>query len=146
MELGEKSKLLNNFKEEIKANNILLKKTKKELRDSQRMLFLNSFGMDDEIYPRHSWYDNKFSPDQQIRREKWAKEYDKNYLRWWNLYWKNRAMHIAYSLTKGKRPEQIENNYYPGKWEKIIHMSNNFINLQSLIDKFVSELTYAPIV
>lgn len=122
------------FKESLKKKAKNLKDIKIGLKEAQRTLFFNSFDREGKHHGFvHRWNENLFTPEQ-LRRHKLADEAYTRCLRsYWAAYKDYRARHIAYSLFRGRTPEQIESNYYEGKWE-------TYYDLQGMIDKHLEQL------
>ena len=132
----------NEFKESLKAKGKALREIKIGHKEAQRVLFFNSFDMHG-VHRGFVWsgYKNDFTPEQ-WRRHKLAED---AYVRCLNscsaATFDYRARHIAYSLFRGKTPEQIENNYYDGKWNKVyIVRDKKIVTLQQDIDSHLEKL------
>lgn len=122
----------NEFKESLKKKAQNLREIKIGLKEKQRTLFFNSF---DREGNHHGWIgsyqEDLFTPEQLRRYELAQKDYGKCVRSYWAAYHDYRARHIAISLFRGRTPEQIENNWYDGKWD---------YDLQKDIDKHLKQL------
>jgi hypothetical protein len=133
------------FKESLKRKAQNLKEIKIGLKEKQRTLFFNSFDMEGEHHGYVGYYNKHKFTAEQLRRYKLAHEdYVKCLRSHSKAYPDYRARHIAYSLFRGRTPEQIESNYYDGKWSEynVEYDSKNkmWITLQTLIDKHLKQL------
>lgn len=126
---------LKDFKESLKKKAKNLRDIKIGLKESQRTLFFNSFDMKGE---HHGWIwsgmRHLFTDEQWRRYELAQKAYDRCIKSYYDAYRDYRSRHIAYSLFRGKTPEQIENNYWEGKWSTYPH------KLQEDIDRHLKQL------
>jgi hypothetical protein len=131
------------FKESLKRKAQNLKDIKIGLKEKQRTLHFNSY---DREGNHHGWIwsgnEHLFTPEQ-LRRHKLAvQDYEKCLNSHKAAYPDYRARHIAYSLFRGRTPEQIENNYYPGKWDFVVYDRNKkkHFSFQEMIDKHLRQL------
>ena len=112
------------MKKSLKKKAIALREIKIGHKEAQRVLWFNSFGTDgrhisEYINESRTWNDvlKNFTPELMRRLNNAEEAYDKCCFSISRATQDYRARHIAYSLFRGKTPEQIENNYYEGKWD-----------------------------
>ncbi len=136
----------NEMKESLKKKAVALREIKIGHKEAQRVLWFNSFGTDGRHVSEYNHFarenERYFTPEMERRRKNAQKAYDKCCFSSSRATRDYRVRHIAYSLFRGKTPEEIENNYYDGKWDEMgtdIKKWVNILKLDNPVEKSYSK-------
>ncbi len=109
----------NEFKESLKKKAQNIREIKIGLKEAQRQFHFNSYSNQGIPMGWEIFMDDSQTPEQRKRAEQAYKDLTRCTVSEAKAIFDYRARHIAISLFRGKTPEQIENNYYDGKWSDV---------------------------
>lgn len=127
------------MKESLKKKGIALREIKIGLKEAQRVYHYNTYIGDEHVSAEDFLSESGISAEhRQLHINAW-KDLTRCLTSYEAAKKDYRARHIAMSLFRGKTPEQIESNYYEGKWEP--NCNNGYHDIQLDINKHLRGLT-----